>query len=55
MTRHKLSFLAGCALVVAIVNGPRVSLAANHGKVERELMQSERNRCTATVKHDAAC
>lgn len=54
MTRHKLSFLVGCALVVAIAIGPRASLAADHGKVEQELLQSERDRCTATVKNDAA-
>jgi hypothetical protein len=54
MTRNMLLFLVGCALVVAIVIRPRASLAANHGKVENELMQSERNRCTATVKNDSA-
>jgi hypothetical protein len=54
MLRNILSFLVGCALVVAIATVPRVSHAAGHGKVGQELMQSERNRCTATVKNDVA-
>jgi hypothetical protein len=53
MTRHNLSFLAGCTLAVVIAVGPSASLAADHGKVEQELTQSERNRCTATVRNDA--
>jgi hypothetical protein len=54
VTRHKLSFLLSCALVVAITIEPRASLAADHGKVEQELLQSERDRCIAAVKNDAA-
>ena len=54
MPRHLFSFLAGCALAAVIAIGPSASFAADHGKVERELLQSERNRCIATVKSDAA-
>jgi ketosteroid isomerase-like protein len=54
MPRNIFSFLVGCALIVAIAIVQRVSHAAGNRIVERELMQSERNWCAATVKNDVA-
>jgi hypothetical protein len=52
--RHTHSFLAACALAVATATGSPSLLAAGAGKVEQDLIQSERDRCTATIGNDAA-
>ena len=54
MTRHLLTLLTGCSLVVTGSVIPRAAVAADPGKVEQDLMQLERNWCTALVNNDAA-
>jgi hypothetical protein len=45
-------FLLGCALVIADTIGPGSVLASDNENLEQELMQLERNWCTASVKND---
>lgn len=54
MTKKVLLILAGYALVVTCFTAPTASLAADQAKVEKELMQLERDWCGASVKGDAA-
>jgi hypothetical protein len=54
MTRKMLLTLAACALAVTSFTLPAATLAADHGRVEQELIQLERNWCSATVKNDVA-
>jgi hypothetical protein len=54
MTRKMLLTLAACALAVTSFTLPAATLAADHGRVEQELIQLERKWCSATVKNDVA-
>jgi hypothetical protein len=54
MTKKVLSILAGYALAVTCFTAPTATLAADKSKVEQELMQLERDWCSASVKGDAA-
>jgi ketosteroid isomerase-like protein len=54
MTRKIVSLLAGCALVVSCVAASHAATAGEAAKADQELMQIERNWCSALVKNDAA-
>jgi hypothetical protein len=54
MTRHTLPRLPACALLIAGALGSSASLAADAVTVAQQLLQSEHDRCTATVRNDAA-
>jgi hypothetical protein len=53
MTRHPLPPLPACALLIASAFASAASLASDVGTVERQLLQSERDRCAATLSNDA--
>lgn len=53
MARTMLSLLLGLALTLPGFIAPSVSFAADQGTIEREVMQVERNWCSAVVNNDA--
>jgi len=53
MTRTISSVLLGLALALPGFVAPSVSVAADQGAIEQEIMQLERNWCSAVVKNDS--